>query len=193
MLRIASGYHTRLMAFLNMESSTWPYPKMLQDLFDDSFVFNKGDDPHGTGTSGTHEGINFIYFLYQLCSFSPESLVGQLRFQNIRGLIVCLSFLATSPTYAAVVAIVTNHLFSLVGNARTHSSQPLQRIEHFGFLLVFGLVFHLAGFPMVGHPFPGERRTNNIPGQILHGFFIPGQNARPGEYVKSGMPPFIQK
>jgi len=29
----------------------------------------------------------------------------------------------------------------------------LQRIEHPGFLLVFGLVFHLAGFPMAGHPF----------------------------------------
>ena len=126
MLRIASGYHTRLMAFLNMESSTWPYPKMLQDLFDDSFIFNKGDDPHGTGTSGTHEGINFIYFLYQLCSFSPESLVGQLRFQNIRGLIVCLSFLATSPTYVAVVAIVKTICSPLLGTrehiAANHSS-----------------------------------------------------------------------
>jgi len=91
------------------------------------------------------------------------------------------------------VAIVTNHLLSLIGNVRINSSQPLQHIEHPGSVLFFGLVFYLADFPMVGHPFPGERCANKIPGRILHGFFIPWQSARPGEYVKSGVPPFIQK
>jgi len=38
-----------------------------------------------------------------------------------------------------------NHLLALVEYMETHGSEPLQCIEHLGFLLVFGLVFHLVG------------------------------------------------
>ena len=69
---------------------------------------------------------------------------------------------------------ISDHLLALVGYMGTHCGDLLQRIKHPGSLLVFGLVFHLASFPVIGHPFPGERYANNIPGQILHGFFIPG-------------------
>jgi len=52
----------------------------------------------------------------------------------------------TSPTYVAAVAIVTNHLFSLVGHMGTHSSQPLQRVEHSGFLHAFHSTGTVVGF-----------------------------------------------
>jgi len=75
---------------------------------------------------------------------------------------------------------------------RAHSCQPFQRMEHFILHFVFGQVFHLLGILMIGHSFLGERCANNIAGQLLYGFFISGQNAMPGEYIKSGMPPFTQ-
>jgi transcriptional regulator with GAF, ATPase, and Fis domain len=38
-----------------------------------------------------------------------------------------------------------------------------------------------------------KRSTNNVAGQILHGFFLSGQNARSDVHVEPGVPPFIQQ
>ncbi len=64
-----------------------------------------------------------------------------------------LRFTLCRKIYITTKAIVFDHLFSFVGDVRTHGRQPLQCIEH---LLVFGLVFHLTGFAMVGHTLLGE-------------------------------------
>jgi hypothetical protein len=42
-----------------------PYPKMLQDLFADSFIFNKGDDSHRSLALGTSKWINLVNILNQ--------------------------------------------------------------------------------------------------------------------------------
>ena len=46
---------------------------------------------------------------------------------------------------------------------------------------------------MIGHPILEKRGADNISGQIFHGFFKSGQNARPGEYIESRMSPFVQQ
>ena len=46
---------------------------------------------------------------------------------------------------------------------------------------------------MVVHTLLGERCSDNIPSQGFHGFFLPGQNAWPKEYVEPGMSIFVQQ
>jgi len=117
---------------------------------------------------GHTQGIDFINFLDQPGPTSPAGPVGQFRLKNARNFILFTSFLAFAARDTAVMAIVAGHLLALVGNMRTHGSQPFQGFECFDLLPVFGPVLDLALLPVARHSFLGERSTNNVAGQVFH-------------------------
>ena len=51
-----------------------PDPEVGQDLLDDLGLFDECDDPHSSGTPGTHERIHLVDLLDQPC---PRALRGR--------------------------------------------------------------------------------------------------------------------
>ena len=128
----------------------------LEDLFYDFLALNESDDGHRPMALGTSQRVYLIDFLYQPCPVLAAPLGWFIGLQDARHPSVFICLLPLTPTDVAVVAIVTNHLFALVGNMRTHGGEPLQRIKG---LLVFSILRseeHLGFIGKVGHPLLGE-------------------------------------
>jgi hypothetical protein len=51
-----------------------PQAQMLEDLFDEISIFNKGDHSHGILALFTYEWVNLVDFLYQSCPVSGSFL-----------------------------------------------------------------------------------------------------------------------
>ena len=96
---------------------------MREDLFYHVRVFDECNDPHGTGTLGTHEGIHLIYFFYEPRPVSPEIPVGQLRsfdlealdrFQDAGNFIIIADLFSFSPRHVTIIGVITNQLFPFI-------------------------------------------------------------------------------
>ena len=49
-----------------------PQGQVAENLFDHGRLFNEGDDPHGSGASGTHARIDFVHLLDEASTSSAE-------------------------------------------------------------------------------------------------------------------------
>ncbi len=93
----------------------FPKVQMFKDLFDHARVFYECNDPHISGAFWTNKGINFIDPLYQSRPVTSEYFTRQFRFKNTRDLLVGLKPFSFSTGHITVIAIITHHLLSLVG------------------------------------------------------------------------------
>lgn len=102
-------------------------------------------------------------------------------------------FFPLAPGCVAVVPVVAHHLFPFIGDMAGHGGQPLQGLEHPCGLSVLGPIDHRSCFRNIGHPLLRERSPDDVPGQILHGHFLPGKDPRSAVDVEPGMAPSIQQ
>ena len=72
---------------------------------------------------------------------------------------------------------------------RRQVGQPFQCGETLGCPAVFGGIDDLPLLIQILHTLLGERRPDDVAGQVLHRRFIVGRNAVAAEDVESGMPP----
>jgi len=73
-----------------------------------------------------------------------------------------------------------------------HDRQPFQRGEY---LRLFAILGHIDAFPLLiqgMHMFPGERRPDNVTGQVFHGRFVTGRYAVAAEDVEAEKTPVGQ-
>jgi hypothetical protein len=125
---------------------------VLENLFYDGFGLDKGDDSHRPMALGTRQRIDFIDSLYPPCPVLEVPSGWFLGLQDARYQFVLVCLFALTPTDIAVVAIVTNHLFALIGNMGTHGSEPLRRIKGLFVFSILRPVENLAFIGKVGHP-----------------------------------------
>ena len=64
-----------------------------ENLSDHFIVFNECNHAHRTRAPGTHQGIDLVDLLDQLCPVAPELPVGQLRLQDAGDDVVRIGFL----------------------------------------------------------------------------------------------------
>ena len=55
--------------------------------------------------------------------------------------VVMILFFPLAATDITIEAVITDHLFPLVGNMGAHGGQPFERVKYFLFLAVLGLVY----------------------------------------------------
>jgi len=116
----------------------------LRIFFYDLGVLDERNHAHRPLTLGAGEGVNLVDFLDEPCPVLAVPLGWFIGLQDGRDQSVLVYLLALTPTDVAVVAIVTNHLFALIGNMGTHSSEPLQRIKGLLVFSIFRPVEHLG-------------------------------------------------
>jgi hypothetical protein len=102
---------------------------VLEDLFYDFPALDEGKDAHLALASRAGKGVYLVYFLDKPRPVLAVPLGWFIGLQDGRDQSVLICFLPLTTTDVAVVAIVSNHLFSLVGNMGTHGGEPLQRIK----------------------------------------------------------------
>ena len=102
-----------------------PQPKVLENLRDDLPIFYKADDPHGPLAFRTGEGVDFVDFLDKTGPVFSVRLQIFVRFQDTWNQCIPALLLASSATNVAIIPIVTDHLFTLIGNMGAHGRQPL--------------------------------------------------------------------
>jgi hypothetical protein len=141
---------------------------VFEDLFYDIFGLNESDDGHRPMAFGTRQGIDFIDFLYHPCPVLAVPLGWFIGLQDAREQSVLVYLLALTPTDVAVVAIVTNHLLTLVRDMGAHGCQPLQGIKDILLFSVFGPVKDLGFLRNIGHSLLGKGGADDIPGQVFN-------------------------
>ena len=162
---------------------------MFENGPDDGRVLDAADDPHVAPTFRTYQGIYFIDLLNQPRPIPPEGLFISLRFENTGDGIVIAVFLPFPPGDIAVMAVVTHHLLSPVGDMGTHGGQPFHRRKNLCGLPVFGRIDNLSLLLQIVHALLRERGPDDVAGQVLHGHIVAGKDTVAAEDVESGMPP----
>jgi len=146
-----------------------PKIQVLKDFANHILIVNERDYAHSTLALGACEWIDFVNLLNRRPPFFCVRLVGQLRFKDAGDFIVDIRRFQFSACRIAVITIITNHLFAHIGHVTAHGGESFQCIEHLSLFPIFGPIFHLAGFPMVSHPFLGETCPNDIASKIFRG------------------------
>jgi hypothetical protein len=87
------------------------------------------------------------------------------------------------------MAIISDHLFSLIGDMRAHDGKPFEGVEDLLFFPILGLINDLGLLGDVSHPLLGERGADNITGKVLHGLLLSGLNSGAAIDIEPRMAP----
>ena len=116
----------RVMDFRLRPGPDPPESQMFKYSPDHLAVIYRTDDPQGTLTFRTDQGIDFINLLNQSCPTFPECLHIHLGFEDAGDGVIAAFLLTFSTGDVAVVSIISHHLLAPVRDMGTHRGQPFQ-------------------------------------------------------------------
>ena len=150
---------------------------MLEDLFNNLLVLYERDDAHLALTFGASKRIYLIDFLYKTSPIFSVLFGWSVWFEGGGNHTVLVLFFPFSAWYIAIMAIISDHLLSLVGVMWSHGRQPFQGIKDLFLLSVFGPIDNLGllgDIYEIATSLYGVRRrwTGSCQNHLTHKFYL---------------------